>query len=257
MSHPPLRCLVIAGMLAALSGHVSAQGAPLPGVPASAPSERVKREAEKVFQWIRMHSDKPRRAATPAKPVASPAAPMSVPVKAAHAPEARVTDSGIREIVQPLGAAAPGAGTSARAADTAPAARRALAAGPERQPAAIADTASASSAPPADAPAAQTTALSPPVDPPQAEEPDEEDPRLTVVHRPDPEFPRRLMENLRRGSVRVSFTVEPSGAVVDAKAEQASHPRLVRTALDTVSQWRFEPVARAQQAVVEIGFNLD
>jgi outer membrane biosynthesis protein TonB len=37
----------------------------------------------------------------------------------------------------------------------------------------------------------------------------------------------------------------------------STHPRLKEAAVTTVSQWRFQPLHHAQQAVVDLGFNLD
>jgi len=39
-----------------------AQAQPAPAASQNAPSERAQRDADKVFQWIRLHADKPRRA---------------------------------------------------------------------------------------------------------------------------------------------------------------------------------------------------
>src|SRR5437868_13916604 len=97
-----------AALLAGLVAAAKAQTAVAPNTPAdAAASERAKREGDKVFQWIRIHSDKPRKAA--AAPVAADkpataAAPVAAKVAAKQA--AKPAESGITETVQPLSAAA-------------------------------------------------------------------------------------------------------------------------------------------------------
>jgi hypothetical protein len=61
--------------------------APAASAPSSeaAASERAKRETDKVFQWIRIHSDKPRKTATSKDEKTSATAPAT-PVKVAAKP---------------------------------------------------------------------------------------------------------------------------------------------------------------------------
>ena len=188
------------------------------------PSERAKRDAEKVFQWIRIHSDKPRKSAAAkddkpattasAAPVAKTTGKSAKTADASHGEPIRETTAAVVVLPtapQPL--AAPSVKSDA-------AANALVAAVP---PAAIEDT----------------------------------DAALIPVHRTDPEFPTGLMRSLRKGMVQVSFTVQPDGSVAQAQAVSTTHARLNQAAIATVSQWRFQPLRHAQHAVVDLGFNLD
>ncbi|WP_280150418.1 TonB family protein [Piscinibacter sp. XHJ-5] len=213
--------------LAAVFGAAHAQtAAPASsGASDAAPSERAKRDAEKVFQWIRIHSDKPRKAvvAVPERPAPAP------PVKRAL----KAPDSAVAESVLPP----PPAASATRAA--APAAPPVAIPPPPPQASTLAAVAQPVASVPAPAPAI------------------EEDEVLTAVYRTDPEFPGSLMRSLRKGTVQVSLTVQPDGSVSQPRVVSATHPRLGQTAVATVAQWRFQPLRHAQQAVVDLGFNLD
>jgi TonB family protein len=243
MSPSHLRCpsavrrstfqLLFVAALVALCGAASAQTpvapAPAPGTELSA-SERAQRDADKVFQWIRIHSDKPRKASS-ANAAAAPAAPPTV--KVAAKPTAK-TDKGITESIQALGR--PSARKDAGATHPSPAA-------PQPEP--VATTVAAK------------TDTSAPIAPPISSPAIEEDAELSPIHRTEPDFPSSLMRQLRRGLVQVGFTVQPDGSVSQARAVSSTNPRLVATALATVTQWRFRPLRHAQQAIVDLGFNLE
>ncbi|HJV94734.1 MAG TPA: TonB family protein [Albitalea sp.] len=184
------------------------------------PTERAQRDADRVFQWIRIHADKPRKT-TPvreekAQAVAPAAKPAAKPVAKATA-TATATDAST-------------AATANRAAEPSPA-----------KP--VANTQ-------ADA------ALLASIAPPPAVVPEPDAPLVPIV-RTEPSFPGNLMRLLRKGMVQVSFTVEPDGSVTQAQAVTTTNPRLNQAALATVAQWRFQPLRHAQQAVVDLGFNLD
>jgi TonB family protein len=201
-------------------------------------SERASREGDKVFQWIRMHADKPRKAAVPEKaPVAATPAPAAVKVAAKPAP--KPADSGSSESVQSSSA-------TAKAAQ-------------KEQVASLSGKPPTSSEPPPSQTAAAATDASAPLSStgssPQVEI--EEDVSLVPVTRSEPEFPGALMRQLRKGLVQVAFTVQPDGSVSQAHALSSTHPRLAAPAIATVAQWKFQPVRHAQQAVVELGFNLE
>jgi outer membrane biosynthesis protein TonB len=55
----------------------------------------------------------------------------------------------------------------------------------------------------------------------------------------------------------VAFTVQPDGTVAEPRVLSTSHPRLAQTATATVLQWRFRPLRHAQDAVVDLGFDMD
>jgi protein TonB len=207
--------LLVSSTALALASPAFAQ-AVAPDRGASSADARAQREADKVFQWIRIHSDKPRKAAV--VPVEKPA---PVPVRAVSRParpaEARPVDTAAAPAVAP----------------------RVEAVAPSATEAAVA-------VPPAPMPSATAPAAAPEVDE-----------LLTLVHKTEPEFSPNLMRSLRRGMVQVGFTVQPDGSVAKAHVVSATHPRLGQAAVDTVSQWRFQPVKHAQAAVVDLGFNLD
>jgi len=197
----------------------AALGQPVaPDSSASSADARAQREADKLFQWIRVHSDKPRKAA------ATAAEKPPAPVRTVSRPAAKPAEP--------------------RAAEAVPAAT-----------APRAETA----APPAEQVAATPAAAVQPPAPPIAVAPatPDEDEALTLVRKTDPEFSPSLMRSLRKGMVQVGFTVQPDGSVARAHVVSASHPRLGQTAVETVSQWRFQPVKNPQTAVVDLGFNLD
>ena len=227
--------MVAVSLLAAFAGTAHAQTAASGASPTESASERARREGDKVFQWIRIHSDKPRKAvATSEKAPAATAAPAAPgPAKAAKAP----------------------ARSSERAADGA---ARTTPAGSSAETQAAPKMASANPQEPASTQvtAAKLDAAAPlAAAAPQAVV--EEDESLTPVFRSEPEFPGAMMRTLRKGQVQVAFTVQPDGSVSEVRAVSSSHPRLAPSAVSTVSQWKFRPVRHAQQAVVDLGFNLD
>lgn len=81
--------------------------------------------------------------------------------------------------------------------------------------------------------------------------------RLRPIAQPAPEFPPSLVQSLRRGSVRVQFNVMPDGTVAALDVVSSSNTRLNPAALAAVAQWRFQPVAHAQPAQVDLAFNVD
>jgi len=244
------KCVGVAAALAALSSSALSQAtsaaaaASAPGN--SAAAERATREADKVFQWIRIHSDKPRKSPATANAVADkpvPAAPAAVQTAKAAGKPAHKADSGVTEPVQDLPVAAARANKPTAGAM---AGKPADSAAPPAPPAPAATTVAAKS----DVAAPRMPpATSPPVV--------EEDIALTPVVKTDPDFPVSLMRQLRKGAVQVGFTVQPDGSVSQAHAVSSTHPRLAPAAIATVQQWRFQPLHHAQQAVVELGFNLD
>lgn len=221
--HRAALCILLSAMLA---GPAAAQApAPSPNTDMTA-ADRAKRDAEKVFQWIRIHSDKPRKSAQ-----ASPAA-AGDKAQAAGAPRATPRPTRAPEAVADTARDLPAAARSAPPAPEPPLA--AAPAVPAHTPIAADASAPLVSAPPV-----------------------EEEVALRPLVKSEPEFPPNLMRQLRKGLVQVGFTVKPDGSVTQVHAVSSSHPRLVASAVATVAQWRFQPVRSSQQAVVDLGFNLD
>nr|WP_282597130.1 energy transducer TonB [Rhizobacter sp. SG703] len=78
-----------------------------------------------------------------------------------------------------------------------------------------------------------------------------------MVSQVEPQFPRAVMLDLRRGTVRVRFDVLPDGTVAGQTVVSSTSVRLNRAALAAVGQWKFQPLREAQEGIVEVGFNLD
>ena len=201
------------------------------------PAERAKRDGDKVFHWILIHGDKPR------KPVATvaPKEDKPPPAVARVKPAARAPNRADEAAVETSSA--------------------------NRAPATVAPQASLASAPaPAPTPDAATTratsanlasaALTAPTAPAAAAAPVEDDSpdTLTPLSQAEPKFPINVVRALRTGQVRVKFTVQPDGSVADPTVIGTSSVRLNPSALAAVAQWRFAPVRKAQQGVVELGF---
>ncbi|MDI4634998.1 TonB family protein [Pelomonas sp. V22] len=196
--------------------------------PALTPEERAKRDADKVFHWIRMNADKapapkPVAAAAP-KPAAKPVA-----VAAAAAPKAasRAVVDAAPETSAPPTVVAVSDNTSVASREIEPPPQVALAV-PRSEPV---------PAPAVAAPAQQA------------------EPELQLLNRVAPEFPRQLANTITSGSVMVRFMVQPDGSVRNAEALKSSHRKLTVAALDAVNQWRFAPVSSPREATVEIGFS--
>ncbi len=229
----------------------SAQSQPTPSVSASAAagdftaSERAQRDTDKVFKWILIHSDKPRKLA----PVREEKPVVVAPVR----PKPAATRN-----ADAAASAARGAAPSASP--------KALVAGVAKAPTA---NAAASGNKDALAPAGAESAAATPVvnsvggSPERATvataaegEPDADEPLIAVL-RADPRFPPSLMRTLRTGRVQVRFTVVPDGSVSQRTVVASSNVRLNEDALAAVAKWRFKPLRRAKEAVVEVGFDLD
>jgi len=233
------------------------------GAGEAAPSDRAKRDAEKVFHWIMIQGDRTRKTTTSpaqakdAKDVKEakedrPAAPSKTaarasPVRAAPDP---VPEGVLRPKPEALAAASAPGGAETRtlveAAKTPAASTVAAGVGAERtKPGeAIAKPARTETSPP---PAA-VPPIEAPVDGPVA---------LVPIAQPEPQFPAAVMRALRRGAVQVRFSVLADGSVADLEVLHTSNPRLNAAALAAVGQWRFQPVTRVQTGAVEVGFNLD
>ncbi|SEK67917.1 TonB family C-terminal domain-containing protein [Roseateles sp. YR242] len=205
--------------------------------------ERAKRDADKVFQWIKFHAEKgeTKKADKPDKPEkheakAEPKAPTVVAKAAAPARKAE-DDS---KTVAAAATATP-ADTQTQQT-TAPAFMG-------RVPEVMAMAA------PATTPVVGTPALPQP-EPEPAPVAEEESP-LRLLSKVDPEYPRSLLSQQRNGSVMVKFTVQPDGSVDAVEATKSPDRKLSAAAIAAVKQWRFAPVNKPRSVSVEIGFQMD
>jgi len=230
------------------------------GAGEAAPSDRAKRDAEKVFHWIMIQGDRTRKTTTsPAQAKDAkeakedrPAAPSKTAARASPvrgAPDL-VPEGVLRPKPEALAAASAPGGAETRtlveAAKTPAASTVAAGVGAERMKPgeAIAKPARTETSPP---PAA-VPPIEAPVDGPVV---------LVPIAQPEPQFPAAVMRALRRGAVQVRFSVLADGSVADLEVLHTSNPRLNAAVLAAVGQWRFQPVTRVQTGAVEVGFNLD
>ncbi|RVT86420.1 energy transducer TonB [Inhella crocodyli] len=199
-------------------------------------AERAKRDANKVFSFIKFHAVKPAAAPAPApapKPAPKPAPrPDTSAAAAAPAPAPQV-------------AAVPAAAAPAPS-PTASAAVEPRTLPPVSEPA------------PAPAPVAAEPSASPAPAPAAAAE-EEDDPGIKLVKYVAPELNARAMAAMpgNFAKVRVRFTVMPDGSAGKVHAVSNSPRPLAQVAVKAVEQWRFEGVKEPQEVEVEVDFKLD
>jgi len=225
------------GLAAALT---AAQAQPAPAASSPTPSERARRDADKVFQMILQHADKPRRVPADAGPrtPATVRSPRSVAAPAANtaptpAAEPRVTATTAPEVAsEPTELAL----TNADVAPTASASVSATA----TPDAAAPEIAAAAAAPVA---AMVSVAVATP-----------RSLKLELASSIEPEFPARLVRQLGKGSVVVNFDVRPDGTVSRTEIVSSSHRGLNEPARAAVAAWRFKPISETLPGVVELKF---
>ncbi len=199
-----------------------AQPAP-PAAAASAPdgaTERVKRQTDNVYKWIKYFADQPRKA-EPAKAAPKVEAPVAVVVKRSSSKPAEVAPE-----VEPVVAAAP-VSESAPVPAPLPVVRPP----PSAVPVAVV------------APAPKATPV---------EEPDRP---LVPVSVEEPTIPRELRNSTFQNKVVLSFTVQPDGSVTDPTVLSGTNRRLNKASMDAVLEWRFEPIRSARTTQIEFQFS--
>ena len=262
-------CQVLSLSLVAMAAQAQTTTSAAPADPKAAAMsdvDRAKRDADKVFQWIRFHAEKgekkPEKAPEKheAKVEPKPALKqVSAPAPAPRRPEldpAAERALAARNAAQdaPVVAAAPttspapigqgGVGASSTPSTIAP-----TVAPPTTQPAPMSDTVS-----PQAMAAPATTAAAGKTPPP---EPDDEPAQLQLLRKVDPEYPRALLQQQRQGSVLVQFIVQPDGRTDAVQALRSPDRKLSAAAVKAVQQWKFAPITTARQVSVEIGFQVD
>ncbi len=273
-------CLSVCLMLTGANVWAQAAGASSPGANGAAASgaasatdgkaalsdvERAKRDADKVFQWIKFHAEKgetkkpEHQAKTDAKPEPKPAAAVAkapAPAKKGDSDEGRTVASASAADVQ----RGDGGGMTRTSLTTG----AASAAGSAAAPANPATPAYTGRIPDTMAMAAPTTAPSVgvPAAPAQQPEPEpaplpEEDTPLRLITKVDPEYPRALLSQQRNGSVLVKFVVQADGSVEGVEALKSPDRKLSAAAVAAVKQWRFAPVNKPRPVSVEIGFQME
>lgn len=190
-------------------------------------ADRAKRDADKVFRFIKLQAQ---RQAAPAAPAAAAAPRVASAPRAAPAPIAAAVAKGPE--VAELVATAPTAAGQAAA--------------PE---ASIAPLPAAVPAPSPVAEAAPSAAV--------ATAPETEEIELALITHVQPELPNNRLGNLRDGSVWVQFSVEPDGRTTNVVARPGAQLRLAQSAVKAVQQWRFAPISAVQDVAVEIAFKVN
>lgn len=204
-------------------------------------SDRAKRDADKVLQWIKFH------ATHSAKPEAPAPAPKPAPAAKAPAPKPAVATAP----APTPAAAAPTAQAAASVPAPAASQEQQLAAGREPEaPAPKPELVAAAPATPPAPPATEPTRAAPAPEP-------EEEVALRLIQKVDPDIPRQLASNIRSGSVMVRFQVKPDGTTTKVESLGNANKRLASSAIAAVQQWKFAPIPKQREATVEIGFKLD
>jgi len=213
-------------------------------------AERARRDASKVFRFIKFHAVRSAPAAqgnaggtvaavAPSRPLDKPAEKGSDPA----APQGTQVASASPNPSPSPAAPAPAAGLN----EPDPAAL--VAAEPTASGGALAAAAVAVTAPAA--PVVDATPAAKPA--PEAEELVE----LALLHHVQPELPARQLAHVRNGSVMVQFTVQPDGKTDQVFARPGAQLRLAQAAIKAVQQWRFSPIGEAREVMVEVAFNFD
>jgi TonB family protein len=212
----------------------------------AAAAERAQREADKVYKWILIHADKPKRP-TEAKPAQAAAAPAPAPK-----PVARTKGEGITERVAPL-EPAPAVARNAPASTSPAPAPAAQGTEPAAAPAPVSTSTAAAEGPAA--PASSLALAAPTANETPKPEPEDDTP-LVLVHQVDPDFPAAIVRRLQKGSVQVRFEVQPDGTVKQPEVVKSSHARLNPAAVEAVAQWKFQPLRHSQYGIVELVFDI-
>lgn len=245
---PALQLFATVGMSVAFAGlntHGAARAQSELPAPAAAASDRAKRDADKVYELIRMHADRPRKPAV----TAAGSAPMSAVSKPGDVDE-------VREPVRPVIAKLSVAPNLPRASAES---RAGLHADVERS-IGVQIVAVGSSTAPALAAVLSVTQVSTPAEltPGRAiarAAPEVPENTLTLVSSVDPNFPAHLVRRLVQGAVVVNFEVQPDGSVGAMAIERTRHEGLNAAALAAVAAWRFKPVSKITHGVTELRFD--
>ncbi len=243
---------------------VLAQAAPAAKAASDAAGlERAQRQADAVFHWIKLNADKgadrnPRPAAVP---VAAPPPAVRRVAAAAPAPSTPAPAAAVTATALPARSSAAPAPLVARTDEPTVAAQSVSAGSPEAPAVTVAAEAAEpirlAAASPSSQPSAALQAALQASEPAPAHAPaaDIDDSPIKLLSKVEPSIPRQLQSSLRTGSAQVRFTIEPNGTVSDAVAIKATHARLGTAAVDAIKQWRFEPIKRAREVGIEVGFN--
>jgi TonB family protein len=221
-------------------------------------AERAKRDAQKVFSFIKFSTvktvrDKDAKPVAP-KPASAPARPLDRPTAVAPAPVAAPA----RPLDRPTAVvAAPAAASAAIPVQASTPASAPEPTMPQEGTHTAALPAQAVTLPPVSESSPQSAA---PVAVTEPEpEPEPEEVELKLVHYVAPEMNRQVIEAIGERSqvVPVRFVVDTTGRVIRAEPKAGVNRRLGQVAAKAVSQWRFEPLPAERTVDVELAFKLD
>jgi TonB family protein len=214
---------IAACLLYGFSVSADAQSTPAPTSAASPGtlSETTKRQADNPYKWILIMDDKPRpkkeEVAAPRerKPVATPA---SATATTAPRPDRAVPASTTAAAAAPAAASTP-APSLLEATPT-----------------------------PANTPVAAAAA--------QLREIVVEEEPLKPVQQVQPELTRQIAQvDIKQGSVKVKFMVNPDGSVSSPEIVSTTNRVLNSSVLAALRQWRYEPRKEARETQVEFAFD--
>jgi len=74
-----------------------------------------------------------------------------------------------------------------------------------------------------------------------------------LVSRQDPQYPQIAKQMNLHGMVKIKLWISPQGSV--RRSEYiGGHPLLAQAAIESLKEWKYEPVPRETTAVVEVRF---
>ena len=242
----------------AMSNDVRAQAVPAPAV--EAPIERARRDAERVYQLILLHADKPRKVreerviATPAAPRVAPGTASGAALSGISTPKAGSLATVSVPVAAPPEQAVPAAKVTERAAAEGTNPHTFAAKLPAVVEGSLPGEMPVPSAPPAMALAPASVPLPLPAAPAPAAPPAVAAKVLELVSSVEPDFPSHLLRRLGQGSVTINFDVLPDGTVGRTAIVKSSHQGLNAAAQAAVAAWRFKPVSATTAGVTELRF---
>lgn len=215
-------------------------------------AERARRDADKVFNFIRFQTvrkpaaDGEAKPPRPPRPVARPAPAPSSSAPAVGSATAPAGGPKLDSAAAPVNPAAAETRAPALAATSNPPTAAAA------SPTPVAAVPVTPAAPPSTT--AQATAAAPAPD-----DDDEDEVPLKLVSFTAPQLSTELQATMgpSQRNIKVRFTVAADGRVTEAQAQIGTPKRLANVATAAIRQWRFEPLPQARDVDVEVAFKRD
>lgn len=202
-------------------------------------AERARRDAEKVFNFIRFQTVRKAPAEGEAKPARPRRSTPAVPAASAAVPAPSATAAATASTASSAPTPEVAATEAATPVTNAPS--------PVPTPAPIAAPINATPTAPVNAHSDDTDDV------------DDDDEALKLVSFTAPQLSLELQATLGPSTrnVKVRFTVEADGRVTQAQAQEGTPRKLANVATQAIRQWRFAPLPRARDVDVEIAFKRD